>query len=78
MLDSMKSLINCESPPSSGSLFRTLKVVQKLAMTCTYTGKNQPTKEKESRNRNSNAASGTIFRINKCFKKTSRKVRFEI
>jgi hypothetical protein len=43
-----------------------------------YTGKNQPTKEKESRNRNSDAASGTIFRIKKCFQKTSRKVRLEI
>jgi hypothetical protein len=42
-----------------------------------YTGKNQPTKEKESRNRNSDAAFGTVFKINKCFQKTSRKVRFE-
>jgi hypothetical protein len=41
-------------------------------MTCTlykYTGENRPTKEKDSQNRNFDAAFATVFGNSKCFQK---------
>jgi hypothetical protein len=40
-----------------------------------YTGENGPMPEKESRNRNSDAAFGTIFRTSKCFQKKQAEAR---